>query len=89
MKKLTNYFLKGLLIFVPTALTVFTIIWIFTKLDSLFGQIFKIEIPGLGLIITISVIALTGFLASNFLGKKFFALIQGLLRVFVFGNLPL
>jgi uncharacterized membrane protein len=76
MKKLTNYFLKGLLIFVPTALTVFTVIWVFTKLDSLFGQIFKIEIPGLGLVITILVITLTGLLASNFLGNKFFALVD-------------
>jgi uncharacterized membrane protein len=79
MKKLTNYFLKGLLIFVPTVLTIFTVIWIFTKLDSLFGQIFKIEIPGLGLVITISIITLTGLLASNFLGNKFFALIDNIL----------
>ena len=84
MKKLTNYFLKGLLIFVPTALTVSTVIWIFTKLDSLFGQIFKIEIPGLGLVITILVITLTGLLASNFLGNKFFAFIDN-----IFTKVPL
>jgi len=75
MKRLVNYFLKGLLVFVPVALTVFTIILVFTKLDGLL----KIPIPGLGLVITILIITLVGFLASNFVGKKVFALIGGLL----------
>jgi uncharacterized membrane protein len=74
MKRLMNYFLKGLLIFVPAALTVFTIVLVFTKLDGLL----KIPIPGLGLVITIVAITLVGFLASNFVGKKFFALIDRL-----------
>ncbi len=72
MKRLINYFLKGLLVFVPVALTVFTIVLVFTKLDGLL----KISIPGLGLVITILVITLIGFLASNFVGKKFFTLIE-------------
>ncbi len=84
MKQLTNYFLKGLLIFVPVALTIFTIIWVFTKLDGLFGKIFKISIPGLGLVITVAIITSIGFLASNFIGKKFFGLIDK-----VFAKLPL
>jgi len=74
MKRLMNYFLKGLLVFVPAALTVFTIVWVFTKLDGLL----QIPIPGLGLVITILLITLIGFLASNFIGKKFFTLIDRL-----------
>ena len=74
MKRLMNYFLKGLLVFVPVALTVFTIVLVFTRLDSLL----KIPIPGLGLALTILLITLIGFLASNFIGKKFFTLIDGL-----------
>ena len=74
MKRLMNYFLKGLLVFVPAALTVFTIVLVFTRLDGLL----KIPIPGLGLVITILFITLVGFLASNFIGKKFFTLIDGL-----------
>ncbi|MHC4104173.1 MAG: DUF502 domain-containing protein [Planctomycetota bacterium] len=74
MKRLINYFLKGLLVFVPSALTVFTIVLVFTKLDGLL----KIPIPGLGLFVTILFITSIGFLASNFIGKKFFALIDGL-----------
>ncbi len=74
MKRLMSYFLKGLLVFIPGALTVFTIVLVFTKLDGLL----KIPIPGLGLVITLVAITLIGFLASNFVGKAFFALIDGL-----------
>ena len=79
MKRLINYFLKGLLIFVPAALTVFAIVYIFTTLDGLLG----LDIPGLGLVITILLITLIGFLASNFVGKKFFTFID-----WIFNKLP-
>ena len=79
MKGLMNYFLKGLLVFVPAALTVFAIVVVFTKLDGLL----KIPVPGLGLLITILLITLIGFLASNFIGKKLFILVDEL-----FSKLP-
>ncbi|MHC5061405.1 MAG: DUF502 domain-containing protein [Planctomycetota bacterium] len=79
MKRLMNYFLKGLLVFVPAALTVFAIVWVFTTIDGLL----KIPVPGAGLVITIVFIGLTGFLASNFIGNKFFTLIDRL-----FNKLP-
>ena len=74
MKRLMNYFLRGLLVFVPAALTVFTIVLVFTWFDSLL----RFPIPGLGLVVTILLITLIGFLASNFIGKKFFILIDAL-----------
>jgi len=49
MKKILNYFLKGLLIFAPMALTVFALVYVFTGLDKIFRELFKIKIPGLGL----------------------------------------
>lgn len=78
MKKITNYFLKGLLVFVPVALTIFAFVWVFTQLDSLFGQLFHIKVPGLGIVITLVGITVIGFLASNFVGRKFFELIDKL-----------
>jgi uncharacterized membrane protein len=74
MKRLVSYFVKGLLVFVPAALTVFAVFLVFTKIDALL----KIPIPGLGLVITILFITLIGFLASNLIGKKFFSLIDRL-----------
>ena len=88
MKKLTGYFLKGLLIFVPGALTVAALLWVFMKLDTLFSSLLKTDIPGLGLTIAAVVIlvgiTLVGFLASNFLGRKFFDVIDKL-----FAKMPL
>ena len=84
MKKLTKYFFKGLLIFVPIVLSIFVIVWAFTRLDGLFGKIFKFSIPGLGLVVVLAVITVTGFLASNFIGKKFFNLVDK-----IFAKLPL
>ncbi len=88
MKKLTGYFLKGLLIFVPAALTVFAVVWVFTKLDSLFAPLLKIETPGLGLAIAVAVllvgITLIGLFASNFVGRKLFELVDRL-----FARMPL
>jgi uncharacterized membrane protein len=84
MKEFTKYFLRGLLVFVPAALTIFAFIWVFTKLDTGLRTIFKISIPGLGIVITIVAIFIVGFVASSFLGKKLFALLES-----VFTKTPL
>jgi uncharacterized membrane protein len=79
MKTLINYFIKGLLIFVPIALTVFLLFWVFNSIDSIFRS-YLLKIPGLGLLLTVVFITVIGFLASNFLGRKFFALIEKIFR---------
>ena len=84
MKRITKYFLKGLLIFVPAVLTVVAIVWVFTTLDTLFRNFLNITMPGLGLVLTIVIITVIGFLASNFVGKKLFALLDA-----IFKKLPL
>ena len=84
MKKLIEYFIKGMVIFVPMALTVFLLIWAFSSLDAGFRALFRIEIPGVGLLLTVALIVVIGFIASNFLGRKLFALIEK-----VFTGLPL
>jgi uncharacterized membrane protein len=78
MNRLTKYFFRGLLVFVPVALTIFAFLWVFTKLDTGLRSIFDIPIPGLGIIATIVVIFVVGFVASSLLGKKLFALLEGL-----------
>ena len=90
MKRTLNYFLRGLLITVPVGLTVLLLVYVFKGLDSIFGKLFaKITtIPGLGvllgLLVSLALITLIGFVASNFLGRKLFALIDRL-----FTKLPL
>lgn len=84
MKKLINYFLKGLVIFVPIILTVVVLILTFTKLDNILNDFFGVSFPGIGILITVVLIVVIGFVASNFLGKKLFALVEK-----VFTGLPL
>lgn len=85
MKTIVKYFLRGLLICVPILATVFILLWAFTGLDKVFGRLLNIENPGgLGILATISAIFLIGLLASNFLGRKLFGLVEK-----VFTKLPL
>ncbi len=78
MKGFTKYFFKGLLVFVPAALTIFAFIWVFTKLDTALRSIFNISIPGLGIVVTIILIFFVGFAASSLLGRQLFGFVEKL-----------
>ncbi len=84
MKTIVKYFLRGLLICVPILVTVFILFWAFTGLNTVFRLMLGIKIPGLGILATISAIFLIGLLASNFMGRKLFGLVEK-----VFTKLPL
>jgi uncharacterized membrane protein len=64
--------------------TVFILLWAFTGLDKVFRDLLDIPFPGLGILATISAIFVIGLLASNFLGKKLFSIVEN-----VFTKLPL
>ncbi len=80
MKRLTRYFINGLLVSVPLVATIYVVYAIFTKIDS----IFRFEVPGAGFLLTLITITAVGFISSNFLTK-------GLVRFVdrVFTRLPL
>jgi len=80
MKKLTEYFVRGLIIFVPITLTVFLLVWAFTSIDAIFRNLLPKNIPGLGLLLTAALITVIGFIASNFLGRKFFRFVEKIFR---------
>lgn len=63
MKRLAQYFLRGLVLIAPVAITLYVCVWIFRAIDGLLG----LPIPGLGFVLTLVVITLVGFLASNLL----------------------
>lgn len=89
MKRIVRYFFRGLLVFVPTGLTVLVIAYVVTSLDGLFGNLLNVnKIPGLGLCIglvgTLVIITVIGFLASNFIGRSLVRLVDR-----IFKKLPL
>jgi uncharacterized membrane protein len=72
MNWLLKNFLRGLVIIVPIALTVYLLYQSFIALDRLL----KLPTPGLGIAILIVATILVGALASNFVGRKVFALTE-------------
>ncbi|OGQ97369.1 MAG: hypothetical protein A2521_08325, partial [Deltaproteobacteria bacterium RIFOXYD12_FULL_57_12] len=80
MKRLSRYFLEGLLVLVPLAVTVYVVVMIFEKVDNFF----RFSTPGLGVVATVGLIVLVGFVSSNFLARRLVRLIDAL-----FTRLPL
>lgn len=80
MKRISQYFLQGLLFIIPLFVTVYAVYWIFIKVDSLLA----LPVPGLGFIVTIVLIPVVGFAASNFLTQRVVHLVDR-----IFTKLPL
>ena len=73
MKKILGVFLKGLFVLTPIALTFYILYKIFLLTDGLFKGLLEkagLYFPGLGVIVTLTVIFLVGLLASNWLTSK-------------------
>jgi len=73
-KKIERWFLSGIAIVLPVAVTIFILVWLFNLLDGIFRKLiskyFSIDIPGLGLAILILLIFIIGIFTSNFIGNK-------------------
>ena len=80
MKKISQYFLQGLLFLVPLFVTVYVIYWVFIRIDG----ILDMPVPGVGFIVTIVFVTLVGFGASNFLTKNIVGMVDK-----IFARLPL
>lgn len=85
--KLFQYFLQGLLVIAPIAITIYTVYWIVSSIDSqipLFtkvgpgGKIY-VQNYGLGFLIVIVAICLIGYLSSFFIRNRIFHLFDTLL----------
>ena len=82
MKRLRNYFISGLLFWIPLALSVLVIKFFLEVVNNFIPTRFLPEtllnldtsIPGSGILLVIVVILLTGALVTNILGRKLLAL---------------
>ncbi len=84
-----KYFLTGLLILVPLAITAWVLNLIISTLDQslLFvpdawqpRNVFGVDVPGFGAILTIAIVFLTGLLTSNLVGNYIVRLGERLLK---------
>jgi len=88
VKRLRNYFISGLLFWVPLALSLIVIKFFLELINNLIPQkylpeaIFKLDttIPGSGIILVLLVILITGVMVTNILGRKLVALWERVLN---------
>ena len=77
-QKIIQYFLQGLLILGPVSITIYFIYEIFDKIDNILRPV--INIPGIGFIIIIAFIILTGYLSSFFVMGRILSIIDKFLE---------
>lgn len=76
MTRLLNYFLKGIVLVAPLAFTIYVCVRLFTTIDGWLG----LAEPGLGFAVTVVLITLFGFLASNLLARGILNAVDSLLE---------
>jgi uncharacterized membrane protein len=67
-KRLVRYFVRGCLVLVPLGITGYVIYYALSFIDN----ILPVGIPGVGLLLTLALVTLAGFLTSNVVGKSVF-----------------
>jgi uncharacterized membrane protein len=75
MKKLFQYFLRGLIVLAPIALTGYVFWAVFRTVEGWFD----FRYPGLGLLVTLAAVTVIGFLSSHVLTRGAVALLEGML----------
>jgi len=80
LKKILEYFLQGLLLAAPIGLTVYFIFNLFFWVDDLVQKnillLLPFKVPGLGIVIFFTLVALLGFMGQFFIAKQFNLLIE-------------
>lgn len=78
-EKISGAFLRGLLVVVPPAITVFVLVWLFDLTERMITKILPNHIPGMGLVIVMTGILIVGVLSGNFLSKKIIEIFDALI----------
>ncbi|MDP4267621.1 MAG: DUF502 domain-containing protein [Bacteroidota bacterium] len=71
-----KYFIQGLLYMAPAAVTIWVVYKVFVSIDTLL----PFKIPGLGIIVIVTVISVLGYVGSTFIANPIFALIEGIIE---------
>ncbi len=84
IKKLFEFFLQGLLYLSPIGITIYLFFKVASFIDKsiqpAIEQIFKIQIPGLGLILIFLIITLTGIVGQSFFASQIQLFVNKLMK---------
>jgi uncharacterized membrane protein len=84
MNSLRRYFVAGLAALFPVAVTLLVVVKLFQFSEGWAHRLFGFTVPGLGLLITVSIILVVGFLSTHVIGRLIFPTLDTLL-----GRIPL
>jgi uncharacterized membrane protein len=87
-KRLLTFFLQGVLVVAPVAITIYLIYWLFTSIDSILPLFTSVDQfgnrtahnQGLGFVVIISALIVIGYLSSNFITGRLFRLFDNMLE---------
>ena len=79
-KKITTYFLQGLLYIGPISITVWILYTLFTNVDSVFKGYLPYDIPGLGILVVILAITILGYIGRIFITTPIIQFFDKLLK---------
>jgi uncharacterized membrane protein len=86
MKKIQNFFLSGLLIIAPLALSLYAAWFVVGIADNIFRPFIPLEqfgipneIPGVGLIVAFVFFTIVGAIAGSFFGRLYHRIVEGVL----------
>jgi uncharacterized membrane protein len=86
---LKKYFIAGLLIWLPLAITLWVLDFVLSTMDRTLlllppswqpDKLLGIHIPGLGVVMSVVIVLVTGMLAANFIGERLLGWWEGLLN---------
>ncbi|MGB8955649.1 MAG: DUF502 domain-containing protein [Tumebacillaceae bacterium] len=86
LKTLLKFFVNGVLTIVPISVVFYVVWWLFQFFDSLLGKYLREEIgdgayvPGLGLLLSVVLITLVGWLMTHWLSVRVMDLVERVLR---------
>ncbi len=77
-KKFLQYFLQGVLVLAPIAITIYALYWVYDKIDGILRPV--VHIPGIGFIIIIAFVLLVGWISSFFVMGRLLSIFDSLLE---------
>jgi uncharacterized membrane protein len=84
MKKIRQLFVRGLFTLLPIVATIYLVYFLFTLLDNFLGtyiaMFFGRPLPGVGLVASLVLIFIAGFIVSNVIGEKLLHFGENLLQ---------
>ncbi|MGH7560483.1 MAG: DUF502 domain-containing protein [Gemmatimonadales bacterium] len=76
LRQLASYFVRGLIVTAPVAITLYVCWWLVSTVDGMLG----IDVPGVGLLVALLIVTLVGVLASGFVTRAFVDLLDRVLE---------